>query len=85
MRRYVDVHKLGPALLALKKCGHPQYSFVQEGADYLNKLTECDNDELSDDEDSSDVSSVISDVNENEIINNTNRIETLQANMVVVD
>ena len=42
------------------------------------------NDDSSDDEDSSDVSSVISDVDENEIINNTNRIENLQANMVVV-
>ena len=38
MRRYVDVHKLGPALIALKNSGHPSYQFVVENVPYLNRF-----------------------------------------------
>ena len=30
MRRYVDIRKLGLALIALKNTGHPSYQFVVE-------------------------------------------------------
>lgn len=47
LKQYIDVHKLGPALVRLKECGHPSYQFINSAADYLHKVLEDDLDEES--------------------------------------
>ena len=46
LKQYIDVHKLGPALITLKSLGHPTYQFIDINADFLNKELDMDDTSL---------------------------------------
>ena len=46
LKQYIDVHKLGPALITLKSLGHPSYQFIDINADFLNKELDIDDTSL---------------------------------------
>ena len=38
LKQYIDVHKVGPALKALKSIGQPSYQFIDLNGEYLNAI-----------------------------------------------